>query len=349
MVKYIGSKRALLPWILGVIDKVASLTGSKVVLDLFSGTSRVAHGLKAKGYYVVANDLYTYAHVLAKALVEADARRYPEEAVAPLLAELASLPPRRGWFTRLYCQEARYFQVENCERIEAAREAIRERYSGDGLLEAVLLTSLLLGADRVDSTVGVQMAYLKRWAPRSYRPLRLLYPPLLPGEGLALQGDAVEVAKEVEGDIAYLDPPYNGHSYLGNYHVWETLVLWDEPEVYGVARKRLDVRWRRSAFASRSGAERALEGLLGNLRARHVVLSYSDEGFLSPGRVSEILSGWGYTARLSRPHRRYVGALIGVHGPKGERVGSPGPTRNTEFLFVASQERRVVEAFLEEG
>ena len=26
-------------------------------------------------------------------------------------------------------------------------------------------------------------------------------------------------------DLAYVDPPYNQHSYLGNYHVWETLAL----------------------------------------------------------------------------------------------------------------------------
>ncbi len=45
-----------------------------------------------------------------------------------------------------------------------------------------------------------------------------------------------------EVDIAYLDPPYNQHRYVGNYHVWETLVAWDAPDHYGVACKRVDVR-----------------------------------------------------------------------------------------------------------
>ena len=41
-----------------------------------------------------------------------------------------------------------------------------------------------------------------------------------------------------QGDLAYLDPPYNQHSYLGNYHVWETLVRWDEPEFGPVSPSR---------------------------------------------------------------------------------------------------------------
>ena len=43
-------------------------------------------------------------------------------------------------------------------------------------------------------------------------------------------------------DLMYLDPPYNQHRYFTNYHVWETLVRWDEPEHYGIACKRVDAR-----------------------------------------------------------------------------------------------------------
>jgi adenine-specific DNA-methyltransferase len=185
------------------------------------------------------------------------------------------------------------------------------------------------------------MAYLKRWAPRSYNDLRLEYSPLLPGEGLALLGDAVEIAGEVEADILYLDPPYNQHSYLGNYHVWETLVLWDRPKTYGVARKREDVRHRKSPFNSKRSAKEALARLLSRAQARHVLLSFSDEGFLKAEEIEELLRDWGHVLRLSRRHKRYVGALIGVHNPKGEKVGKVSHTENTEFLFVATCDRRV--------
>jgi adenine-specific DNA-methyltransferase len=341
LIKYIGSKRLLVPWIADVVTAIASITPARVFADLFSGSARVAHALKARGFYVIANDLYRYAFTLAKALVEADGRKYPKERVEGILEELSRLPPKRGWFTRTYCEEARFFQPKNGERIEAIREGIEERYGEDPTLKAILLTSLILAADKVDSTTGVQMAYLKKWAPRSYNDLRLEYPPLLPGEGLALLGDAVEVAGEVEAGILYLDPPYNQHSYLGNYHIWETLVLWDRPRTYGVARKREDVRHRKSPFNSRRSAKEALARLLSRAQARHVLLSFNNEGFLKAEEIEELLREWGYVLRLSRRHKRYVGALIGVYSPKGEKVGKVSHTENTEFLFVATHSRKV--------
>ena len=117
-------------------------------------------------------------------------------------------------------------------------------------------------ADRVDSTTGVQMAYLKQWAPRAHKALALRLPRVLPraraGKGQAYELDALEAAACLEGDVAYLDPPYNQHKYLGNYHIWETLVRWDKPAVYGTACKRVDCRERASLFNSRP---RALEAM----------------------------------------------------------------------------------------
>jgi adenine-specific DNA-methyltransferase len=200
-----------------------------------------------------------------------------------------------------------------------------------------------LAADKVDSTTGVQMAYLKKWAPRSYNDLQLEYPPLLPGKGLALLGDALDVVGEVEADILYLDPPYNQHSYLGNYHIWETIVLWDRPKTYGVAQKREDVRYRKSPFNSRRLAKEALSRLLSRAKAPHIVLSFNNEGFFTAREIEEMLKDKGYVVRLSRKHRRYIGAVIGVYNPRGEKVGTTSHTENTEFLFVATSSRKVYE------
>jgi adenine-specific DNA-methyltransferase len=337
VIKYIGSKRSLVSWILDVVTTISQTSKARTVADLFSGSARVGHALKSRGFYVIANDYYHYAFTIAKALIEADRREYPEEKLNPILKHLSHLPPKRGWFTQTYCEEARFFQAKNGERIEAIREYIEEHYADDPTLKAILLTSLILAADKVDSTTGVQMAYLKKWAPRSYNDLRLEYPPLLPGKGLALLGDALDVVGEVEADILYLDPPYNQHSYLGNYHVWETIVLWDNPKTYGVARKREDVKYRKSPFNSRRLAKEALSGLLSGARAPHIVLSFSNEGFFTAQEIEEMLKDKGYVVRLSRKHRRYIGAVIGVYNPKGEKVGTTSHTENTEFLFVATQ------------
>ena len=156
MIKYLGSKRALL----GLItETIAQATPGGSVLDLFSGTSRVGHALKKRGYRVIANDHNAYAHVLAQCYVAADLDdlRVPAESLVKEFNTLRGVP---GYFTETFCEKSRFFQPKNGARVDAIREAIvRKSLPPD--LEAVMLVSLMEAADRVDSTTGVQMAYLK--------------------------------------------------------------------------------------------------------------------------------------------------------------------------------------------
>jgi adenine-specific DNA-methyltransferase len=335
MIKYIGSKRLLVEHICGL---VAGLPEVRSVLDLFSGTARVGHALKQRGYAVTANDHTWYAYRLAQCYVQADARRWREPAQA-LLAELASVPPAAGYFTRTFCQDARYFQPKNGARIDAIRDAIAGR-TLDPELEAIALVSLMEAADRVDSTVGVQMAYLKQWAARASNELELRVPELVPGAGRATRVDALACAELGEHDVAYLDPPYNQHKYLNNYHVWETLVRWDQPEVYGIACKRIDCREYGSPFNSKRKIAEAMAAVVAAVRARYVIVSFNDEGYLDERELRAILGQRGPVQVISVDFPRYVGAKIGIYNPSGAKVGTVGHLRNTEQLFVVDCERR---------
>jgi len=335
VIKYLGSKRLLVPAILEIADL---LPGVSKVLDLFSGTARVGHAFKARGYEVVSNDHNAFAQVFAACYVGADA----EETAAPasdLLLDLQEASPVDGWFTEFYARRARYFRPERAAKIEGIRRRIEDlRLDPD--LEAVCLTSLIEAADRVDSTVGVQMAYLKEYAPRTRRPVELRMPELLPGKGEVLGLDALDAAA-IEADLVYLDPPYNQHSYLGNYHVWETLARFDRPEVYGVACKRVDCKTRKSPFNRKTEIRGALETLLARITAPHVLLSFNDEGFVRPEDIESMLRARGPFLRLEIPYRRYVGARIGIHDGKGRKVGKPGRLKNTEILWLSSPDPSV--------
>ncbi|MBI5168510.1 MAG: DNA adenine methylase [Candidatus Eisenbacteria bacterium] len=329
MIKYLGSKRLLVPWI---VETVGRCDGARRVLDLFSGTARVGRALKSAGHIVHANDHNAYAHTLAACHVGADARLWRARAER-LIAELDALPGAPGWFTETYCVRSRYLQPVNGARVDAIRDRIAA-LSLEPALEAIALTSLMEAADRVDSTVGLQMAYLKQWAARSHQPLHLRVPELIEGEGAASCLDAVEAAGRFEADLAYLDPPYNQHSYLGNYHVWESLVRWDRPEVYGVAMKRTDVRERGSDFNRRARILPALAAVLERLRARWLVVSFSDEGYVTLDELRALLGRHGEVREASVAHPRHIGHKIGVYDLAGRRVGEPGPARNREHLFV---------------
>jgi len=341
MIKYIGSKRVIVAQIASIVK---AISGVQRVCDLFAGTTRVGQALKAQGLFVVSNDLASYSETLGRTFIQADGRAANRERLLKLMAHLQGLPPRAGYFTRTFCEEARYFQPHNGAKIDAIREGI-EDVTEDEEERAILLTSLLLAADRVDSTTGLQMAYLKDWAPRSYQPLELRLPELLPGPGLALRRDANELARELDGvDLVYIDPPYNQHSYFSNYHVWETLIRHDQPETYGVAKKRVDCRINKSQYNLKRGIGPAFVDLVTSLRTRYLLISFNDEGYLQRSDIESLLGERGYVCSVSIDFKRYVGAQIGIFNPQGEKVGSVSHLRNQEYLFLAGPSRHVVEA-----
>lgn len=341
MIKYLGSKRRLV----GELGALLAASGARSALDLFTGTTRVAQEFCRRGAYVTAVDTASYSEVLAQCYVETPADSIDPAEVWEALDRLAALPDRRGYVTEVFAERARYFHPANAVRIDAIREGIDHLYP-DGPLRPLLLTSLLEAADAVDSTVGIQMAYLKQWAPRALRPLRLRAPVLTPGTGQALRCDArVAVGQVPPVDLAYLDPPYNQHRYFANYHVWETLVRWDAPAHYGVACKRVDAREAagRSDFNSRLRMPAALAEVITAVRTETVVVSFSAEGFLPIEALLDMLAVRGHPVGvLAFDTRRYIGSAIGIYSPNGVKVGTQGHDRTTEYLLVSAPQDRLV-------
>ena len=335
MIKYLGSKKTLLP---AIEEVVRGLEGSESVIDLFSGTSRVGHHLKKCGYKVHSNDLNTYAYTLASCYVVAD-KEETEAIVRPLIKQMNQIKAKEGYFTKTFCEDSLFFQPKNGEKIDAIREWIEtQNFSWE--IKSILLVSLMEAADRVDSTCGIQMAYLKNWSARSHNDLELRIPALVSrpkaGKCSATHMDAIVAASKLSGDIAYLDPPYNQHKYLGNYHIWESLVRWDKPEVYGKARKRIDVRERKSTFNQKKKICDAMQKMVDSLDVSHIIVSFNNEGYISQEEMTEILSSRGDVLCISKDYKRYVGAQIGIHDRKGQKVGAVSHLQNKEFIFLVS-------------
>tara|TARA_B100000959_G_scaffold67577_1_gene71638 strand:+ start:329 stop:1393 length:1065 start_codon:yes stop_codon:yes gene_type:complete len=338
LIKYIGSKRRLVP----LLSDLFARSGASTAIDMFSGTTRVARAFKEHGADVTAVDITRYGEVLARCYVATDSNLVDLDRLASELDRLNTLSGHAGYFTKTFCLDARYVQPFNGERVDAIRNDLEGRQ--DDPLFSVLLTSLIEATDRVDSTTGVQMAYLKNWAPRSHNPLELRLPNLLPGPGRAVRGNAVDLAPELGPfDLAYLDPPYNQHRYIANYHIWETLVAWDDPDHYGIANKRVECRepCSSSPFNHKPLMPDALRSVIAAVNARLVVLSYNDESWLGLDELFEACAGRGHVAALAFESGRYVGATIGIHNREGHKVGTPGHRKNLEYVLVAGPEDMV--------
>ena len=339
MIKYIGSKRRLVP----VLGDMLSSSKAETVLDLFTGTTRVAQEFKRRGAHVTAVDSARYSEIFSQCHIQTDANTVNKDDLREALQYLNDLPGWPGYFTETFCIKSRYFQPFNGERVDAIRDCLETEFKNSSLFP-ILLTSLIDAADRVDSTTGLQMAYVKAWAPRSFNPLELRSPELFVGPGRAVRADATQVAGTLgEFDLAYLDPPYNQHRYFTNYHIWETLVAWDAPEHYGVACKRIDSRdpETKSVFNRKREMPIALRDVIQSVQARIIILSYNDESWATREELMDWCSSQGHVEALAFDSKRYVGAQIGIYNPSGEKVGEVSRLRNLEYVVIAGPKDEV--------
>lgn len=323
----------LLPTILG---EVAKLEKVRTIADPFSGSGRVSVALSLEGYTVTASDYMLYAHCLADTYI-GDGRLIPQNYRQAIKEELEAATPFHGFFTETYGVKSRFFSETNCMVVDGMLEKTKELELPNAAYN-LAVTMIIEAADKVDSTVGQQAAYLKQYAPRACKDISLTDPITVIGSGESLHADCFDALKYRRNDLVYLDPPYTHHAYAGMYHVWETIAQGDAPEVYGVACKRADTKEKKSPFNSKVKVKDAFNALLQACNSRYVMLSYNSEGLISYGDIMNILEQYFSDIRIVEvPHRRYVGSRIGVYNKEGVKVGEPTHHKCKEFLFVCTK------------
>lgn len=315
--RYIGNKTRLLPFLLDVVQEVQPDAG--VACDPFAGTASVSQALKGQGWTVHSGDLMAFSYALQVAHVELDRTpRFPapliEESAreragrwlsySRMLAHLNGLPPRHGFISENYSPAGRagarhgrmYFTPANAGAIDAAREQIAtwsEEERLDPARSQFLIATLVEAADRVANTTGVYASFVKSWQPNARRRLemRALTPTSRPNGGppcTAYLGKAEDLVAALGAvDLLYLDPPYNERQYPAYYHVPEVIAAgWSTPPELRGKTGLIPDDALRSDWCRRDRCEAALRDLLDRGDARHVLLSYNDEGLL-PGEVIE--------------------------------------------------------------
>lgn len=128
--------------------------------------------------------------------------------------------------------------------------------------------------------------------------------------------DATALARSLgalpEDTLFYLDPPYNQHPYGSNYHVLNTVTLWDRPplsrRIEGRNKAAIRSDWRsqrRSAYNYRHSAPDALRELIAAIPSRHVLLSYSTDGMVPLEEVVAVALEAGRVEVVRAPYKRY--------------------------------------------
>jgi adenine-specific DNA-methyltransferase len=338
-VKYIGSKKVLLPYIGEFVD---SLGDVRSAIDVFAGTTRVAQYLRQKGITTTTSDLSWATSCYAGAFVHNRDNSHLAEHVAAMNA----LPGVDGWLTANYTgggsteqkADGRCFQAKNARRADAARDYI-DTLDLEWWERCTLITSVIRGLDAVDNTVGVQQAYLKEWCKRSFNNIAFELPPLITGPSAQhYEGDCLKIDYGTH-DLAYLDPPYSPHSYATYYHIWDSIARWDKPATELKARRRVDRVAKSESYdpAMESPWNRprealgAFEAIIARLPVRYALISYSDESLVERGALISAIAKYGEVEVREIDYKRNIMSSIGNAAKYGEAEKGQ---KNKELLIL---------------
>lgn len=322
IMNYIGSKLNLLDFIEQTIQDFTK-EDTQTFCDIFSGTGVVAKHFKKMGYNVIANDIQYFSYAILKAVIENNEpfqfKNLKESGIKDPFLYLNNLKGRKGFIYNNYCIEGtkekefirNYFSCENAKKIDAIRQKINY-WKKNNLINQheyfYLVASLLESADKVANTASVYEAFLKTLKSSASKSIILWPIDTIYNQDrksyFATNEDASELLEHISGDILYLDPPYNSRKYDTNYHVLETIALYDAPKIKGKSGIRIE-NVKKSKFCLKSKALEALEEIIKKAEFKYIFLSYNDEGIITLNEIEKLFNQYGTYKRYEISHRRF--------------------------------------------
>ncbi|CZE50694.1 modification methylase StsI (adenine-specificmethyltransferase StsI) (M.StsI) [Campylobacter geochelonis] len=268
----------------------------------------MGRNFKDKVKQVIANDIEYYSYVLNRNYIE---NRFAIEKIDCLMSGLNKIEPKEGFIYKNYCfgsgSNRQYFSDENGKKIDAIRQQIQSLKNNNSINDDTyffLLCSLLESADKVANTASVYGAFLKNLKPTARLNLELKPANFIESKNqhIAYNRDSNELIKQISGDILYLDPPYNARQYGANYHLLNTIALYDK----FIPKGKTGLRdYNRSKYCSKNSILNEFDELIKNANFKYIFLSYNNEGLLSLNQIKEIMSKYGEYGVVYKEYQRF--------------------------------------------
>ncbi|MDO4228537.1 MAG: DNA adenine methylase [Capnocytophaga sp.] len=305
---YIGSKYKLSEFIKqGVYSVVGQDLSDKVFCDLFAGTGIVGRSFKREVKQVISNDMEYYSFVLNKNYIG----NHQSIDFLPYIDILNALQGEKGFVFNEYSEggvaERQYFTSENGKKIDAIRRQIEQWKTQEKISENLyyfLLASLLESADKVANTASVYGAFLKHIKKSAQKTIWV--EPALFAESkqkhLVFNENANELIKNIQGDILYLDPPYNAREYGANYHLLNTIAKYDTFNPKGKTGLRT---YQKSNYCKKNEVANSFEELIKHADFKYIFLSYNNEGLMPSHIIETIMKKYGNYDLLTTDYQRF--------------------------------------------
>lgn len=327
--RYIGNKAKLTRWIMDIINEHTG--GYHTFFDVFAGTASVSKAAIPHADKIIMNDFLSSNNIIYQAFFGKG--QYDLDKLYSIVEYYNSIKPgsvRDNYFSENFGDK--FFDYLNSKLIGYIRDDIESRKSDLTTKEyAILLASLIYSIDKIANTVGHFDAYIKKEI--AYHPLTIqLIRPLEPKSVEIHKEDSNMLARKVMADVAYIDPPYNSRQYSRFYHIYENLIEWQKPELFGVAMK--PKAQNMSAYCTAS-APAAFRDLIQNLNVRYIAVSYnntydsksgSSKNKITLEQIKAILEERGHTTVYDCSHRCF-------------NTGKTEFADHKELLFITEVER----------
>lgn len=306
--RYIGSKKLLLADIERVIDE--NIKSAETFCDIFSGTACVGNYFKQK-YKIISNDLLYFSYCIQKAMIENNhVPGFEKLGFNPVeyfnnlsQRELEKLPRNKRFCLNNFSPAGgrMYLSEKNALKVDFIRNTV-EDWKGKFLISEgeyyYLIAVLIEAVPFVSNISGTYGAYNKFWDKRSLNDLILKDIEVFDNkkENKAYNLDGNELIKIINGDILYIDPPYNKRQYSSNYHLLETVAKYDSPLLKGITGLRENEA--KSDYCKKNAVLQSFEDLIKNADFKHIIVSYSTEGLMGVNDIESVLTKYGTDYKL---------------------------------------------------
>lgn len=301
---FIGSKYTQLEFINSTIRQHID-PEDKIFCDMFSGTGIVSRFFKPVAKSIIVNDFEDFAYILNRNYIGNSRLIKNGQATIDYLNNLTGVD---GFIYENYAKDRKFFTENNARKIDAIKiEILKLKKQKQISLPAYYfyMTALLEASDKVANTASVYEAYLSKFKKSALKNI-VLAPPyfeITKNKHKIYRQDANILIKKIQGDILYLDPPYNHRQYGSNYHLLNSIVSNKIFIPNGVAGK--PPVYKRSKYCQSKHVKNSFEDLIKNANFEWIFLHYNDEGLLSIKDISDIMSKYGQYNFVKQSNLRY--------------------------------------------